>query len=166
MNNLEDSNAAGLIVPYLGKYAPLELVQIFEQYYGNTLNVTLSKPGNGVYVYDVAPNTKGYTKIKYWFDTATKSMLEEAAVFFDPEKRPTTAEVEKYMTYLGMTFFVQNRDIRQGTAVLLSKHHGPLSQKSISGLCTSQMLGSGVLVLGRDGALFQTYGSAIPVGPD
>ncbi len=93
-------------------------------------------------------------------------MLEEAAVFFDPEKRPTTAEVEKYMTYLGMTFFVQNRDIRQGTAVLLSKHHGPLSQKSISGLCTSQMLGSGVLVLGRDGAWFQTYGSAIPVGPD
>lgn len=108
MNNLEDSNAAGLIVPYLGKYAPLELMQLFEQYHGNTLNVTLSKPGNGVYVYDVAANTKGYTRIKYWFDTATKSMLEEAAVFFDPEKRPTTAEVEKYMTYLGMTYTSQN----------------------------------------------------------
>lgn len=64
------------------------------------------------------------------------------------------------------SFFVQNRDIRQGTAVLLSKHHGPLSQKSISGLCASPMLGSGVLVLDRDGAWFQTYGFAIPVDPD
>ena len=63
-------------------------------------------------------------------------------------------------------FFVQNRGIRQGTAVLLSKHHGPLSQKSISGLCASPMLGSEVLVLGKDGAWFQTYGSAIPVGSD
>lgn len=64
------------------------------------------------------------------------------------------------------SFFVQNRGIRQGTAVLLSKHHDPLSKKSISGLCTSPMLGSGVLVLDRDGAWFQTYGSAIPVDPD
>lgn len=29
-------------------------------------------------------------------------------MFFDPEKRPTTAEVEKYMTYLGMTYTSQN----------------------------------------------------------
>ena len=64
------------------------------------------------------------------------------------------------------SFFVQNRGIRQGTAVLLSKHHDPLSQKSISELCASSMLGSGVLVLDRDGAWFQTYESAIPVGPD
>lgn len=64
------------------------------------------------------------------------------------------------------SFFVPNRGIRQGTAVLLSKHHDPLSQKSISGLCASPMLGSGVLVLGRDGAWFQTYGSVILVGPD
>lgn len=64
------------------------------------------------------------------------------------------------------SFFVLNRGIRQGTAVLLSKHHDPLSWKSISGLCASPMLGSEVLVLGKDGAWFQTYGSAIPVGPD
>lgn len=101
---LDEADQAGLLVPYLGKYATVELVALYEKYHGATLNVVDSKVENGVYVYDVASNTKGYTQVKYWFDVATKSKLEEAAVYFDANKRPTTNAVQAYMDYLGLTY--------------------------------------------------------------
>lgn len=104
IDDLSATDKAGLIVPYLGKYATVELVSLFEKYHGNTLNEADSKIANGVYVYDVANNAKGYTQVKYWFDVKTKSQLEEAAVYFDAEKRPSTEDVDNYMNYLGMKY--------------------------------------------------------------
>ena len=104
LSYLRESDKAGLIVPYLGKYASVELMELCVQYNGNTLDVTNTKADRGVYVYKVAGNGNGYTQVKYWFDVATKSKLEEAAIYFDADKRPTTALVEKYMNYLGLQY--------------------------------------------------------------
>lgn len=101
---LDGTDKAGLLVPYLGKYATVELVALYEKYHGSTLNVVDSKVQNGVYVYDVASYTQGYTQVKYWFDVDTKSKLEEAAVYFDANKRPTTEAVQTYMDYLGLAY--------------------------------------------------------------
>lgn len=101
---LDAADKAGLIVPYLGKYAPVELVELNEKFHGNTLDTKNSKVDNGVYVFNVAANDKGYTQIRYWFDVKTKSRLEEAAVYFDADKRPSTSEVTAYMNYLGLQY--------------------------------------------------------------
>lgn len=103
-SNLAEADKAGLMVPYLGKYASVELVQLNEQFNGNVLDESKSNIANGVYVYTVKANDKGYTQLKYWFDVETKTKLEEAAVYFDAEKRPSTTEVEKYMNHLGLKY--------------------------------------------------------------
>lgn len=101
---LTDKDKAGLIVPYLGKYATGELITLAEQYHGNHLNKVTSNEATGVYVFDVTDTTKGYTEIRYWLDQKTKSQLEEAAIYFDEDKRPTTDEIATYMNYLGLKY--------------------------------------------------------------
>lgn len=116
---LTESNKAGLIVPYLGKYATVELMKLAEQYNGNTLNEASTKADKGVYVYDVADNSRGYTLVKYWFDVDTKSKLEEAAVYFEADMRPSTAAVEKYMNYLGLEYTLMT-DPSDGSSIYFS----------------------------------------------
>ena len=115
-DNLSDAQKAGLIVPYLGKYASLELVELAEQYNGNTLDEANTKVDRGVYVYNVANNSKGYTKVKYWFDVDTKTKLEEAAIYFEADMRPSTAAVAKYMNYLGLEY-TSLTDPRDGSSI-------------------------------------------------
>lgn len=116
---LTESNKAELIVPYLGKYATVELMKLAEQYNGNTLNEESTKADKGVYVYDVADNRRGYTQVKYWFDVDTKAKLEEAAIYFEADMRPSTAAVEKYMNYLGLEY-TSMTDPSDGSSIYFS----------------------------------------------
>lgn len=115
LNDLSDAAQAGLAVPYLGHYAPVELVELMEQYCGNTLDSTASKIDNGVYVFK-AKNGSKHASVRYWFDVATKSKLEEAAVYYTLENRPTTAEVDSCLNRTGFKY-TSMKDASDGSQI-------------------------------------------------
>lgn len=92
----------GTWMPFYGKYAPVELMKLYEKRMGHVLDTTLSKPENGVYVYQTADTT--WTTIKYWYDIATKSVLEETAIYVDATRIPTPASVTAYLKTMGYTY--------------------------------------------------------------
>lgn len=115
LNDLSDAAQAGLAVPYLGHYAPVELVELMEQYCGNTLDSASSKIDNGVYVFK-AQNGSKHTSVRYWFDVATKSKLEEAAVYYTLENRPSTAEVDTCLSRTGFKY-TSMKDASDGSMI-------------------------------------------------
>lgn len=92
----------GTWMPFYGKYAPVELMKLYEKRMGHILNTTLSKPEKGIYVYQTADST--WTTIKYWYDVATKSALEETAIYVDTTHIPTPASVTAYLKTMGYTY--------------------------------------------------------------
>lgn len=103
LNDLSDKVQAGMPVPYLGHYAPVELVKLMERYSGNTLDLENSKIDNGVYVFKAKSGQK-HASVRYWFDVKTKTKLEEAAVYYTLENRPTTAEVDTCLSRTGFKY--------------------------------------------------------------
>lgn len=98
-------NATEMWLPFYGRGATVELMQLFEKRMNHKLNVEKSKPANGIYVYDTG-NTR-WPNVKYWFDVYTKNSLEEASIFVDAHNVPTPEQVTTYLkaynhTYTGM----------------------------------------------------------------
>lgn len=89
-------------MPYYGRYATVELMQLFEKRMKHELNTTLSKIDKGVYVYNTGDPK--WIAVKYWFDVKTKSKLEEASILVDKNNIPTPAEVTAYLKTMGYRY--------------------------------------------------------------
>ena len=89
---------SGLYIPLIAKGAPVDLMNRFESRLGHSL-ASDSKPDKGVYVFNT--NEQKFPKIKYWFDVDKKAFLEEAAIFVNPDDRPTPQQVDTFLTTNG-----------------------------------------------------------------
>ncbi len=86
---------SGLYIPLIAKGSPVDLMQRFESRLLHTMTSD-SKPDSGVYIFDA--NDQKFPKIKYWFDVKKKAFLEEAAIFVNPDERPTPQQVDAFLT--------------------------------------------------------------------
>lgn len=103
---LLNDDKTGAWMPFNGYHAPLELLQLFSRRLGHLLDNENSKPTNGIYIYKTG--NEQWPSIKYWFDVQTKSKLEEASLYVNPQNIPTPADLTAYLKtlqyrYTGMT---------------------------------------------------------------
>ncbi|GAB6975967.1 hypothetical protein [Prevotella falsenii] len=90
-----NDNTTATWLPFYGRGATVELMQLFEKRMNHKLNAEKSKPDNGVYVYDTGETR--WPSVKYWFDVHTKNSLEEASIFVDVNNIPTPEQVTTYL---------------------------------------------------------------------
>lgn len=93
------SHTSGLWLPLIANGLPLDMVQRFETRLQHTFNRERSKIDKGIYYFNTGNARFPY--ITYWLDDNTKTYLDEAAIFIDPNNRPTPAEVDNFLTSNG-----------------------------------------------------------------
>lgn len=87
--------ATSVWMPFYGQGATVELMQLFEKRMNHRLDAEKSKVGSGVYVY--ATGDDRWPSVKYWFDVATKSRLEEASLYVNAENIPSPEQLTEYL---------------------------------------------------------------------
>lgn len=91
--------ATSVWMPFYGQGATVELMQLFEKRMNHRLDAEKSKVANGVYVY--ATGDDRWPSVKYWFDVATKSRLEEASLYVNAENIPSPELLTAYLQASG-----------------------------------------------------------------
>ena len=89
----------GFWSPLISLGIPVDMILRFEARLGHTLNEQASNLPNGVYAFDTGNSS--FPRIRYWMDLDTKNLLEESAIYVDPNKRPTPDQVTEYLSTLG-----------------------------------------------------------------
>lgn len=99
-------NATTSWMPFYGRGATVELMQLFEKRMNHVLDAEKSKIDKGVYAYTTGDER--WPSVKYWFDVATKSRLEEVSIFVNDENIPSPEHVTAYLKTLNHVYTGMN----------------------------------------------------------